>query len=1014
MDNESGQHQGSGASNDAEQVASHRVLGVGESFGNYRVVKCVSEGMMVNYYHMQHVRDLKDVTVGLLHPRAQEDPKVLKRLQSLQKLVNAIDEPGILKIRDCVEMNGYLCLFTEPVVGLSLGEYFAQNRKAGLPGMEPVAVARLSANLLGLLGCAHAQGLDHRDLDSQHIFVSDQGKVQVLGLGLKAALGADIFEGVVSASISPLRRNDKVMAGRLTSFDVMSPEYKSGVEEDSRVDIFAVGLIGYWLLTGEVPNRQHLKLPSESIEGLPSGWDVYFSKSLERHKEDRYQSCKGALLGLKQTEVEIEADGASFIQRQIDRIPVPKGVVERGDLATRVYRLSLIGLIGVTLTALMVSFFENAFLSDRKDSAEPSVRRVQMDETANLQLVLKPEGARVYVDGGTRGYKGIKGTLELIADPGRYQLKVVAPGYVEQTVGVSIADEDSLMSQTIELLPQITQLAIDSEPLASVVLVDEEGTERELGQVDELGEFVFEETAFEGTFDLIVRKHEYSTFELQNYTINSGDKIEIDAPLKALFTSLKVSSKPARAQVLINGVTVGTTPLVLRAIEIGKTYRVTGKLEGYRSVSEIVQIKDEGQSVVDFGELVRRTGSVDVEVNFLGVSGAAQEVLMQDLEFELNRSHRMPFAKEELSSLDEGRYVLQLWHPDYEADPFEFSVQDQEVSTRQVMLNPKPGTLQIQVPEGVEYELSIHGEAMEMADDQVSLEAEKPVELELQMRNYLTMRRAIELGPNETRVWEVKPVPIPGPEGGKPWSVPYLGMPCVWLEAGNYTMGSPLTESWRMPNEGPGTKVTFSYGFWMSAYEVTQMQYWEITGRRPSEFYGPSKPVDSVTWQQAIQFCQILTERERSFGRLPEGYVYRLPTEPEWEYGARGGTETPYHFGSRVVGDVGNFSGGFLQADKRGGEQFGSVSVGIFKPNRWGLYDIHGNVAEWTLDNYDGRLEGGSITDPKVRTQGDRIAVRGGSWQDNIRRVRIGARDDVSPDQASGAIGFRVVLAPEL
>ena len=1015
MDKESGQSEQSDAANGAEGV-SHHVLGVGETFGNYRIVKCVSEGLMANYYHMQHVRDLKDVTVGLLHPRANEDPKMLKRLQTLQQLVNSIDEPGIPKIRDCVEMNGYVCLFTDPVIGMPLGEYFAKHNQENLPGLEPLGVARLCANLLGLLGCAHAQGLDHRDLDSQHIFVTDDGKVQVLGVGLKAALGVDIFEGVVSASISPLKRNDKVKAGRLTSFDVMSPEYKSGVEEDNRVDIFAVGLIGYWLLTGQVPNRQHLQLPSTLIDGLPSGWDVYFTKSLERRKEDRYQSCKGALLGLKQTEVEISSNESSFIQRQIDRIPVPKGVVERGDLATRVYRLSLIGLIGVTLTALMVSFFESAFLGDSKAEDTPAIRKLKLDESPNLQLVLSPSNARVYFGDDSRGYKGIDGKLDLIAKPGRYQLRVVAPGYVDQTVGVSIADSETLLSQTIELLPKITELAVKSEPAARVVLVDAEGVERELGQVDDVGEFVFEETGFEGTYDLIVSKHEYSTFEVKGYEIQAGDKVQFDAPLKALFTSLKISSKPARAQVQINGVYVGTTPLVLRAVEIGQAYRVVGKLEGYRSVSEVVQIKDEGQSVVDFGELIRRIGSVDVAVNFLGVTGAQQSVLMEDLEFELN-GQRMGFSKEELSNLDEGRYKLQFWHPDYEAEPFEFSVQDQEVSTKRVMLKPKPGTLGVQVPEGVVYELSIDGKKVELVDDQIGIEAETPVELELRMQNYLTMRRAVELGPNETKVWEVQPVPIPGPKLGDKWNVPYMGMPCVWLNSGQYEMGSPLIESGRMPNEGPGTNVSFSYGFWMSAYEVTQMQYWEITGKSPSEFYGPQRPVDSITWQQALHFCELLTERESSYGRLPDGYVYRLPTEPEWEYGARAGTETPYNFGDRIMGAVGNFRGGLPEAtgfDDRAGEQYGSERVGSFKPNAWGIYDIHGNVSEWTLDYYDGRLEGGSIADPRPRTRGDRIAVRGGSWKDNTKRVRIGAREDVSPVKFSNALGFRVVLAPEL
>ena len=439
---------------------------------------------------------------------------------------------------------------------------------------------------------------------------------------------------------------------------------------------------------------------------------------------------------------------------------------------------------------------------------------------------------------------------------------------------------------------------------------------------------------------------------------------QIDAPLKALFTNLKVSSDPPRAEVLINGVSVGTTPLVLGAVEIGQTYRVIGKLDGYRSVSRTIEIEAGGQSVVNFGKLIRRTGSVDVAVSFQGVARDQQAALMKDLEFELN-GQRMPFAKDELRDLDEGRYVLHFWHPDYELDAFEFTVQDQEVSTRQVVLKPKPGRLALRLPKGIDYELSLNGKAVELVDGVLLIEALQPASVELRMRHHMTMRRALDLGPNEAKTWVVQPVPIPGPEMGSTWQVPYMAMPFVWLKPGAYKMGSPLKESGRMPNEGPRTRVSFSYGFWMAAYEVTQAQYRELSGMRPSEFHGPNRPVDSITWRQANEFCRLLTERERAYGRLPTGYVYRLPTESEWEYGARAGTQAAYHFGARISAAVGNFLGGLTDAsasvDERAGMQYGSEPVGSFQPNAWGLYDIHGNVAEWTLDYYDGRLEGGSI-----------------------------------------------------
>jgi len=247
--------------------------------------------------------------------------------------------------------------------------------------------------------------------------------------------------------------------------------------------------------------------------------------------------------------------------------------------------------------------------------------------------------------------------------------------------------------------------------------------------------------------------------------------------------------------------------------------------------------------------------------------------------------------------------------------------------------------------------------------------------------------------------------------------MPYFGFRLAWIPPGKFVMGSPMREQGRLPNEGDRTEVTFTRGFWAGVYEVTQASFREIMDKMPSDFVGAKRPVDTVTWDEANTFCQILTALERDAGRLPQGYVYRLPTEAEWEYAARAGTTAPFHFGEQADTSKGNFRGVYprdLDEGQRTTESYGTEPVGSYSPNAYGLYDIHGNVSEWTVEAYNGRLPGGTLIDPDPRTDGNRYTLRGGSWEDFAVRVRTAARTEARKDTESNAIGFRVFLAPEL
>lgn len=234
-----------------------------------------------------------------------------------------------------------------------------------------------------------------------------------------------------------------------------------------------------------------------------------------------------------------------------------------------------------------------------------------------------------------------------------------------------------------------------------------------------------------------------------------------------------------------------------------------------------------------------------------------------------------------------------------------------------------------------------------------------------------------------------------------------LGLHLVYyVSPGSFRMGSHDND-----DEKPVHTVEISQGYWIGTHEVTQQQYESIMGSNPSFFRpGASKPVERVSWDMAVSFCEKLTDHERRAGRLLEGYEYRLPTEAEWEYAARGGSSGRFieHASSNSLGDVAWYYANSAHE---------THPVGQKQANGLGLYDMFGNVCEWCLDWYGGYTSG-SQTDPAGPARpvgreielGGRRVTRGGSWRDQGVLCRCSSR---SQDQSwNDHTGFRVVLAP--
>ena len=264
--------------------------------------------------------------------------------------------------------------------------------------------------------------------------------------------------------------------------------------------------------------------------------------------------------------------------------------------------------------------------------------------------------------------------------------------------------------------------------------------------------------------------------------------------------------------------------------------------------------------------------------------------------------------------------------------------------------------------------------------------------------------------------WEKKTRPIEAQGYGEELA-PGVLMALLKIPGGRFLMGSPADELQRSDDEGPQHEVSLR-AFFLGQTPITQAQWKVVAGwgkverdldPDPSRFKGSDRPVEKVSWHEAVEFCRRLSART--------GRTYTLPSEAQWEYACRAGTTTPFAFGETISPELANYNGNYAYGDgPKGDYRQQTTPVGSFPANAWGLNDMHGNVWEWCLDAWHGSnagapIDGSPWLDPKPGEGAERL-LRGGSWYNNPRYCRSACRDRGDPDGRDSDLGFRVCCLP--
>jgi len=970
------------------------------TLGQYRIVRLIGKGGMAEVYLAEHVQMRKRYALKVLPRRLASDAKFVSRFRVEARVMADLEHPNIVRVHYMGEQGGWYYLVMDYVEGpdgepRSLLDELKEHQR-----LPEERVRHVALQICAALAYAHSfgEGVAHRDLKPSNVLLDAAGDVRIADFGIVKLLGPDYLKSVIGETVVPAPSSHKVPTADLDlptialpsdelvtvpglgSSEYMSPEQREGGPVGPRSDIYSFGVLLYGVLTGRKP---HGRYRAPSRYGVRRAWNRIVRKCMRENPEHRYASADAVRLEIERVGKRGNKMLALAAALVLLCVFAGTGILARTWWVNRraardvpadgesppppppIAGLSALGEI------------ERQIEDGQLEEAERALRALRAREPANPKAAQLEQA--LAQERGERSVRPVKTAADLAR--GTLHRRRLDRG---QGFASKLAEVEGIWRKG--------NAAFDREDWDAAL----KAYHRTIDLSGEIMELESQrQQALRAKRDCWAVRRHAETAKAKEYAAApwgsaESSLIQGDRSFeRGSFESAREAWENARVKY---GEASGYADAMAKYHESRAEFRKALEQEDVNALSkyaggvwkEIERLRTQGDAASQnpaegrkaYQEALKKLPAATTSVRRVRARAESREVL--------EKANAALIEARSLTRVSRhGPALLRKAENEVAAFQLSGSIEYLSGSERQLLQRARNRLR--------------HEAAKFFLDLEERDEAAVPVPRRLRRQNAAAQKM------QQSAAQELA---LPVYVQTRKSAVPFCLVPM-----GTFTMGSPGAEKDRDADERQH-QVKITGSFYMSQTEITQGQWQKVMGENPAQFkgVGANAPVETVSWKTALEFCAKFCALER----VPEG-TYRLPTEAEWEYACRAGTQTPYYWGSKPSVKYGNLENtetyywNKKTISSLGLPHGSSCAVAQFAPNNWLLYDMAGNVWEWCSDLYGDYATGELLQDPTGAAKGSRRVCRGGSWKDRGRDCRAANRHAMISGSRSDTLGIRLV-----